>query len=402
MKKKWIVILAVIAAVVIGSCSWEIPEEVVFRGQPQIWIPTGGAVFDLDISDELDEIIGDFTTSVEASDPNLTAGEKYEVGYDGKPLTLYGELNILAPTFPLPPVVPDFEVRLADQTDPIDLSELSGPIPDEVQLEQVPGWAWFVPAVTASPPYPDVYVRLRAEWAGGQELYLLGSPGTGSGHFAILAPARATDPDFDLAFVFNARPADLVLYYEFGANSAEVADIASLQLYFEVPFAFQVTTSALLDFEENGDNPLLMEDDIFGRDPADPDEDLDELLDSLRDSNAGISLTLAQTSGLGARLGMINSEEGLSDAEKKVSANWVIDVEILPDETEQTVEVGITDKALDTMIDGAGPDNLFIPEFVVLVEQDFQINKLWTLTVTEGYLLVQAIVDYTFSLEDEE
>ena len=54
------------------------------------------------------------------------------------------------------------------------------------------------------------------------------------------------------------------------------------------------------------------------------------------------------------------------------------------------------------MIDGAGLDNLFIPEFLIRVENNFQINKLWTLNVTDGYLRVQAIVDYTFSLEDEE
>ena len=392
MKKNRILILAAIAAVVIGSCSWEIPEEVVFRAQPQLWIPTGGAVFELDISDE---IIDEFTQSV--SDLDLTAGEKVGGGYDGKPLTLYAELEIVAQTFPPTPPVPDYDALLVDQTDPIDLSGLSGPIPDQVRLKLVPGWAWFEPV--SSPPTPTVFVRLRAEWTGAAlPEYLLGD----DGGLVPLASSRATANTFDLTDIFNDRPADLILNYEFGATLSQVADIDSLHLRFEVPFAFEANPFTLLDFEEDGDNPLLMSDDVFGRDPADPDEDLDQLLDSLRGSNAGISLTLAQTSGLGARLGMINSVEGLSEAEKKDRDKWVIDVEILPDEAEQTVEVGITAEDLDQMIDGAGPDNLFIPEFLILLPVDFQINSLWEFTVTEGYLHVQTMMDYNFSLEDEE
>ena len=399
MKRNLMLILAAIAAVVIGSCSWEIPEEVVFRAQPQLWIPTGGAVFELDISDELDEIIDEFTTSVEASDPNLTAGEISGGGYVGKPLTLFAELKIVAPTFPPTPPVPDYDALLVDQTDPIDLSGLSGPIPDQVRLKLVPGWAWFEPV--SSPPTPTVFVRLRAEWTGAAlPEYLLGD----DGGLVPLASSRATANTFDLTDIFNDRPADLILNYEFGATLSQVADIDSLHLRFEVPFAFEADPFTLLDFEEDGDNPLLMSDDVFGRDPADPDEDLDQLLDSLRGSNAGISLTLAQTSGLGVELGMINSADPLflDPAQKKNLDKWVIDVEILPDEAEQTVEVGITAQVLDDMIDGAGPDNLFIPEFLILLPVDFQINSLWEFTVTEGYLHVQTMMDYTFSLEEEE
>ena len=400
MKKNWMFTIAVMAAVVISSCSWEMPEEVIFRAQPQLWVPTGSAVIDIDVADELNKIIDKFTTNVEASDPNLTAGEKPEQPgiYEGKPLTLFAELAIVAPTFPPIPPLPDYDALLEDQTTQIDLSELSGPIPDEVLLREVPGWAWFE---TSASTAPDVYVRLEAKWTdGGASLsqYLLGD----AGGLVPLASARAADKDFDLAAIFNDRPADLVLYYEFGANSADVSDIDSVHLYLEVPFAFQVTTPTLLDLEDNGDNPLLMDEDIFGRDPIEPDEDLDEFLESIRGSNAGISLTLTQTSGLGARLGMINSKESLSEAQKLDPTNWAIDVNIEPEEADQTVEAGITAQALDQMIDGAGLDNLFIPEFLILVEEDFQINKLWTLDVTDGYLRVQAIVDYTFSLEDEE
>jgi len=401
MKKKWIITITVMAAVVISSCSWEMPEEVIFRAQPQLWVPTGSAVIDIDVADELNEIIDEFTTNIEASDPNLSAGEKSGGGYDGRPLTLFAELAIVAPDFPDTPPVTDFEVLLEDQTGSIDLSGLSGPIPDEVQLDQVPCWVWFE---TSASTAPDVYVRLRAEWASGtQVLYLLGDDSP-TDVFEVLDSARATVPDFDLAPVFNDRPADLEIFYEFGANAIDVADIDSVHLYFEVPFAFEVTTPALLDLEDNGDNPLLMEEDIFGRDPLDPDEDLDELLESIRGSNAGISLTLTQTSGLGARLGMINSVDPLfaDPAEKEDPTNWAFDVNIEPEEADQTVEVEITAPALAQMIDGAGLDNLFIPEFLIRVENNFQINKLWTLNVTDGYLRVQAIVDYTFSLEDEE
>ena len=397
MKRNPMLILAVITAVVIAACSWEIPQEVVFRAQPQLWIPTGGAVFELDF---VDEIIDEFTQSV--SDLDLEAGEKVGGGYDGKPLTLYAELEIVAPTFPDPPPGGEsFDAFFEDQTDPIDLSGLSGPIPEQVRLKQVPGWAWFEPAPSAPTPYPDVFVRLEANWTFGgipQSEYLLGD----AGGLVPLASSPATANTFDLTDIFNDRPADLVLRYEFGTTLSQVADIASLHLRFEVPFAFEADSSTLLDFKENGDNPLLMSEDIFGRDPADPDEDLDELLNSLRGSNAGISLKLTQTSGLGIRLGMINSAEGLTPEQKKDPDNWVIDVETLPDEAEQTVEVGIAAQVLDQMIDGAGGNKQFIPEFLILVPEDFQINSLWEFTVTEGYLRVQAIIDYTFSLEDEE
>jgi hypothetical protein len=397
MGKKRMLILAAAAALVIGSCSWEIPQEVVFRGQPEFWIPTGGAVFELDIAED---IIDEFTQSI--TDPNLSVGEKNYGGYDGRPLTLYAALDIVTPTFPDPPPgVEPFDAFFQDQTDPIDLSGLSGPIPEEVRLKQVPGWAWYEPDAAAVPPYPDVYVRLRAEWDGGtQVLYLLGTFGTGN--FELLGSSQAAANTFDLADVFNARPADLVLYYEFGVNSADIADIDSLHILFEVPFELETDPGTLLEIEEDGENPLLMEEDIFGRDPLDPDEDFDDLLESLRGSSAGISLTLTQTSGLGVRLGMINSAEGFTEEQKKDTDNWVIDVEILPDETEQIVDGGVTAQALDKMIDGVGGNKQFIPEFLIMVPEDLQINSLCELDVTEGYLHIQAVLDYTFSLEEEE
>jgi hypothetical protein len=397
MGRKWMLILVAVAVLVIGSCSWEIPQEVVFRGQPELWIPTGGAVFELDIAED---IIDEFTQSI--TDPNLSVGEKNYGGYDGRPLTLYAALDIVTPTFPDPPPgVEPFDAFFQDQTDRIDLSGLSGPIPEEVRLKQVPGWAWYDSDAAAVPPYPGVYVRLRAEWDGGtQVLYLLGTFGTGN--FESLESSQAAANTFDLAVVFNARPADLVLYYEFGVNSADIADIDSLHILFEVPFELETDPGTLLEIEEDGENPLLMEEDIFGRDPLDPDEDFDDLLESLRGSSAGISLTLTQTSGLGVRLGMINWAEGLTEEQKKDTDNWVIHVEILPDETVQIVDAGVTAQALDKMIDGVGGSKQFIPEFLIMVPEDFQLNNPCKLDVTEGYLHIQAVLDYTFSLEEEE
>ena len=75
MKKNPLLILGVMAALaaaaLIGSCSWEMPEEVVFRAQPQLWIPTGDAVFDLDISEEITD---GFVQSISSSEPNTTTG----------------------------------------------------------------------------------------------------------------------------------------------------------------------------------------------------------------------------------------------------------------------------------------------------------------------------------------
>jgi hypothetical protein len=404
MKRNPLLILATAAAVLIGACSWEMPEEVVFRGQPSLWIPAGAAVFDMDVNDE---IIDEFTQSV--VDPNLTAGEKYYGGYDGKPLTLYAELEFVTDFPGTPPGIEPFDAFFDGQTDPLDLSEVSGPIPEEVLLVEVPGWAWFEPDPLALAPYPDVYVRLEAQWTDDgvpKSEDLLGT--SGSGGFVLLASDRAAANAFYLTAIFNDRPADLVLYYEFGANSAEIADIESLHILVEVPFEFDsdpwTYPGIPLDFEEDGENPLLLEDDIFGRDPAEPDEDLEELLDSIRGSNAAISLTFTQTTGLGLQLAMINSADPVfvDEAAKKNPDNWVIEVVVDPGEAEQTVEVEITPQILDQMIDGAGPDDLFIPEFLIFLPENFQINNLWEFRVSKGYLRVQAVIDYSFSLEDEE
>jgi len=290
---------------------------------------------------------------------------------------------------------------LEETTAAIDLSGVFGPIPEVVKLKQLPGWAWFDRAAGDPDPPPEIFVRLRAEWSPSQEVYLLGD----ADNVVALASSQATANSFALEQVFNARPEDLVLHYEFGANLADVGRIASLHLRLELPFAFQTTPftppGEFLDFEdESGNNPLVMEEDIFGRDPAEPDEDLDQLLESLRGGNATIFLQLVNTSGLGARLGILNSADPSLD--RTNPADWLIDVELEPVETEQEIRVDLTAQVLDQLIDGAGANGEFIPEFLIVLPEEFQINSIWEFSITEGWLRVQANVDYSFSLADDE
>ena len=245
MKRSLVPILAVVTALAIGACRWQVPEQVVVKATPEVWIPTGPLFdYELDFAEEMiDDIIDALRGGVGA---DLVVGEKGDLQdpagqpYDGKPLTLFAELKILTPDIPVPDPGAGFDVLLADTTDPIDLSELFGPIPDGAQLKEVPGWVWFELKEGDTGPPPPIEVRLRAVWTGAlSPLDLVHD----DGDFVPLESSRETANDFDLQVAFNARPQDLELQYEFGASSADFDRIASVHLRFEIPFAFTALES---------------------------------------------------------------------------------------------------------------------------------------------------------------
>ncbi|NBF39145.1 MAG: hypothetical protein GVY14_01910, partial [Spirochaetes bacterium] len=270
-------------------------------------------------------------------------------------------------------------------------------------------------------------VRLRAEWdGGGSQQWLLGDGAS----YENLAASRAAATKSDVAGPINARPTDLQLYYDFGTSSAVATgnEISSLHVRFEITFALETVGESFLDIEDDqGDNELAMDDDIFDRDPEDPDEDLDDFLDALRGSSAELVMKLDNTTGFGATLAMVNGAAdwetigGVTpeeqEAAKQDPANWVVDLGIASAESLQQVELDISAATLDEFIDGV-PDPVtgvsqFKPEFLIELpwngvggtpqpENQFSIKKGAAFNVTEGYLRVQADFDYTYDLEDEE
>ncbi len=426
MKKLWFTLAA---ALVLGACNWQVPEEVTFRANPQVYIPTGAALFELDF---IDDFIDDFEE--DSGEDFDEVGEKKgvrdpradDVTYDGQPLTLFAELNIGVPTFdsPVPPEFGDELVVGEGETDELDFSEVFGPIPDSVEISELPAWIWFSATDPANPPDVDVRIEAQWNWDNGtpaETMYLMGE-------LAAEPLAAAFDADvhsFDLAAVINQqpRPEDLVLRYEFGTTAGEVNSIGSIHLRIEIPFRFETTERTFLDPSDDDDpedNPLVMDDDIFDRDPAEPDEDLDDFLEAIRGSSAAIVLQLENSSGFGARLGMINSlaapvDEAGYQAYIEDPSNWVIDVELDSVVGEQDVVLDISPAALDKMIDGipVGPHQVsqFIPEFLIELPYDddsenadntFQINRDGAFDVMQGYLRVRAKFDHTFSIGNDD
>ena len=174
----------------------------------------------------------------------------------------------------------------------------------------------------------------------------------------------------------------------FSSTSLEPStDVASeidfITLRFEIPFALETVGESFLDLtDDDGDNELAMDDDIFGRDPEDPDEDLDDLLDSFRGSSAELVMRLKNNTGFGATLAMVNgADTGTSGDRRRAAAeakqdpsNWVVDLGIEPAESLQQVQLDISAATLDEFIDGV-PDvpsgvSQFAPEFLIELPYD--------------------------------
>jgi hypothetical protein len=443
--KPRVLLLLVVMGTLLVSCNWQMPQTVTVTGSPEVYVPSGATVFELDFLDDIAADFGDVFTGVAsgAGDSAFTAGEKPEdVDYGvGDAFTVYAELTI----GDLGAVPPDgdgsYAFTYTDSTDPINLAEAFGPVPDSVWFQSDPehGRAWL--GTTADPP-PEVNVHIWATWTDGATLptsYSQDLLGTDAA-FVTLPAGEASAATFDLSPPLNGRPStetgppndyprpeDLVLHYSFGTTTDVAGDVDSITIRFEIPFALETVDRSFLDLtDEDEKNELAMDDDIFDRDPEDPDEDLEDFLDALRGSSAELVMKLENTTGFGATLAMVNGAAdwvaiGGPDPEdqqqaKQDSANWVVDVGIGSAEPLQQVQLDISAATLDEFIDGvpAGPSGVsqFKPEFLIELpydptpdppdENQFSIKKGAAFNVTEGFLRVQADFDYTYDLEDEE
>ena len=408
MYKRTLTLVAATVVLLLSACTWETPQEVAVKGSPQVAVPTGSTVFELDF---LDDIVTDFSDAVGAGAPatgdsELTGGEKDGVG-EGEDFTLRSELTINAPEFDVPPGAPaSLEVPFSDQTSAIDLSDILGPIPEGVDLVQAPGQVEYQTEAGVAPGDITLKVALTAEWDGGTTSQPL-LPADGNG-FASLP---AGESEFDLAEVLNARPSDVELVYEFLTETQDVPSIDNLSIWFEVPFEFETTREdVFLDFaDDNGDDPLAMEDDVFGRNANNPDEDTQDALDALKGSSAEFVLQVENTTGAEVELGVANAASADPNYDPEDESNWVsrgqIDAAEDTGQPAQEVRIGVDSDDLAAMIDAPQ----FVPRFMVKLPYDssapaeenrFSINKGGTFSVTQGYLVVEADVDYTYSIGD--
>ncbi len=423
---------------VLGACNWQVPESMNIKGSPGVVVP-GGSV-DLDL-DEFNELLDDLTKDFDEGfgvDSGFTVGELFigddtlpgtdgdENGgsaYDGKPFRIFTELAI-EEDFDGGDIPGDFgndfDVGIDGETDPIDLSDVFGPLSDLFKLDAVPG-RLTINFTDSADAEDTVDVRLRAEWTdannGSHDLYLISDDNDDPLTFE---PDNNFE-DFNLEKAFNDRPDNLVLHYELATDNNTSGEIGDIVLRIEIPFRFTVETDDSQDYvlfelddgdDDNGDdddNPLLMEDDIFGRDPDDPDEDLQELLDSLKGSFARMAFDLdVNTTGIDrVTLAMINSLDLTGDDTEKEAFktdpdNWTFSAIVGP--TGKTViELGAD--AFSAMIDGkldtASGVQEYIPEFLILFQDDdgFQLNRDSEFKISNSSIRAKADLDYTFDLD---
>ncbi|POQ98819.1 hypothetical protein AU468_12330 [Alkalispirochaeta sphaeroplastigenens] len=399
--------MTALAVILAAGCQWETPEELRLRGTPSVAIPAGEVTFDLDevFEEILDEIVEAFRDDALGDD--FTAGEVER----GDPFTLFAELGIDV-EFPEEklPEKPDWfpddadmeiEVGFADSVDDIDLSDLLGPLSEDLELVTVGG---TLKVTFGGIPSEPIRARVRASWNDGKEgsksgdIYLLGT----SDSFAKFTPDDAQHDLENLTEFFNAQPSDGKIRYEFLANLADTGTVTELGLRMEVPLEVQASKTTLLalsddddDDGEEKDNYLVMDEDIFGRDPDDPDEDLDDLLEAIRGSSASITMVVVNEM-LTATLGMTDSKD--SEESKRAPDTWIFSQRLEAKEDQQDFEFEITPEDLNRMIDGKDDSRQFIPEFVILLDggDTVSIRRGAEFKVARGVLRADVKFDQTF------
>lgn len=65
--------LALVTGALLVSCDWQMPETVTVKGSPEVYIPSGATVFELDF---LDDIAADFGEA-------MAAGLRFQPRGDG-------------------------------------------------------------------------------------------------------------------------------------------------------------------------------------------------------------------------------------------------------------------------------------------------------------------------------
>lgn len=367
-------LLALVATLLI-SCTWQVPENVRFRGSPQVAIPLGSALFDFD--DIVN--VGELTTGFEGELGTGTGFTSVSTT-DTTPVTLAAIFEVDTPigwdgtAFPF--TIGEF-----------DLTGVFGPFPEGVDFVEVP----LEVAVTtiADPSGPiNLDVDLVAQYTAAEH-----DP------FATIAIADGSPDQFMIEEVINARPADLELQFTVAVTSGNADDINSITITLSLPFAFELEdpeADIALDLSDDAnpeDKPFEFDDDIFGRDPADPDEDLNDFIDSLRGSNAEIVMELNNTVGL-TPIVRLNSAVGSAVGE----GVEIVKTPTPPQTGLFTFVAEMTATEFNKMVDS----NPFYSKLDFLLPPTFQLNDGGELRVISGYLRAQASMDYTFTFDQED
>ena len=108
------------------------PQSVTVKGSPEVYVPSGGTVFELDFLDDVASDFEDTFSGVDAGQGPLTAEEKPEgeEGYGpGDNFTVQVKLVVDTPTFDTPEELSGYSVSIEEETGTINLSDAFGPIP---------------------------------------------------------------------------------------------------------------------------------------------------------------------------------------------------------------------------------------------------------------------------------
>lgn len=371
-----------LSATLLSACTWQVPENVRFRGSPQVAIPLGSALFDFDDIVNVGELKGDFAAALS------TAG-----GFNSA---------VVRPA--TDPITIDAETQLGNDVSwtggslaftigSLNLSKVFGPFPAGVGFQSVP----LTVAVDLSGSFSgNIDVALTADYDGSQQH-----------DFGTVDPT-SPDNEFGIEEAINARPSDLELQFTITADSGDVANIDSITITLTLPFDFELErvdpgnpdspyrddiALDLSDEEDPEDKPFEFDDDIFGRDPADPDEDLNDFIDSLRGSNAEIVMELDNTVGL-TPIVRLSSAVGSAVGE----GVEIVKTPTPPQDGAFTFIADITPTGFNRMVDS----NPFYSKLEFLLPPTFQLNDGGELRVLSGYVRAQARMDYTFTFDQEE
>lgn len=404
----WKAFSAVIV-ITLAGCSWEAPEEVRFRGSPGLSVPAGSVTLQIDdfLDDVLDEIGDEFSVTVGDADSRFTGGEVSVP--EGDPFTLFAELEIPTPDFKgdlddlgLPQEVIDelaagFTESFVEEFD-LDLSDVFGPLPEQLDLVGASGRMEVDLEEGASLDEP-IRVRMSSKSGAEPRRYIIGSAGSTDDNFG-----EFTDEDHSIEFdsdsftkMFNDRQ-NTTIRYEFYANGSDAGKVDSITLRFEIPFQFVATADMLLDLsdDDDDDNPFVLDEDVFGRDPDDPDEDLNDQIRALRGSSASMSMGF-ENELFPFVMGLIDSR---FTGDKLNENNWIFDLNLgtTPEGELETVEISADN--FERLINADG-DELFYPEFLIKLAEGDELTLLRgaTFSIFNAQLRVDVAFDHIYTLE---
>lgn len=368
----------VLSTTLLSACTWQVPENVRFRGNPQVAIPLGSALFDFDDIVNVTELTtgfeGELGTGTGFSSVSTT---------DTTPVTLAAEFSYAANGL-------WNGVDLVFPFGEFDLTGVFGPFPEGVNFQSIPLQVGLVLS-SALGPGEIVTIQLQGNYTQ-PEVGAINPPNETIGE-------GENSAEFEIRDAINARPLDLNLEFTLTAGATAAAKVDSISITLSLPFAFELAdpeAEIALDLSDDTnpeDNPFEFEDDIFGRDPADPDEDLNAFIDSLRGSNAEIVMELDNTVGL-TPIVRLSSAVGSGVGE----GVEIVKTPTPPQDGLFTFVAEMTPTEFNKMVDS----NPFYSKLDFLLPPTFQLNDGGELQVVSGYVRAQARMDYTFTFDQED